>query len=819
MFTWQLSVAYYLGFGISRDTTTAHHYARLAHADNHPLALVFSDLFAHTPTLKSEYAECIAGLLRPTTTCSGLPPLLKACFAGDARAVLDFLRTGANPNACTMDGCGLFHGLFMISNSELFIQVVDLLASYPSRLFLDEAFTVTRSVNTQWPLQLLGNPLAIAISVNSEKSVRALLLLGANPLALVYANGCFPKSDPRSSWTAFHVAVKYHCIEILRLMLSWLDHRSKFVLRNVYPLGSALTYSTAMERLAIHGPAAQERLALTIEFIHEWQQLNAVQPNGMSCLMQAIDFEDRDVVSGLLQADPGLASSPLRPPLDNNIFNFPIHFAVQIAARRDTPEALEIPMLINVCSQCLNPLVVPYRDHLGRTALHLAVTGGSDRTARWILQKRFGLLEVEDEQGRTPLHYCTSKASCDLLLKENGANVNHTDKQGIASLHRACYLGNHELTKAILQCDPHLHLANNAFGTPLHCAVIKGSLECVLLLLDAGAPLEASDALGNTALHVAARLDRHAIFRLLLSRGATRDATNQFGRDALSIALTAGPFGSKGVLSILRGQQASREMNNIPFTDPPREDEISVRTSGTSETHQRLPSQSEFQWPQEPLDSVPPTNDYMSPLDRRDADVRIAAQKSYDDRAKIMRQLNFLASNISYTLRSAWSPIELGVDQVADIISIYFDEALWRSPSANFFHENMLTTTTALMQGDIDMRDMAAACTAKVVYRMRPDGAYPGRDEGDLTALILGELDVIAKTGNEVSNYWFDSTVAQDDRLRNASNVMNKYRKWQKVKHAVLMGTNNQGNFATDFFSNFSDGEEAESVVRCGRFY
>lgn len=130
--------------------------------------------------------------------------------------------------------------------------------------------------------------------------------------------------------------------------------------------------------------------------------------------------------------------------------------------------------------------MAPSRDDLGRTSLHLAVTGESDRTARWVLQKRIGLLEVEDKHGRTPLHYCTSKVSCDLLLKGNGANVNHADKQGITSLHRACYLGNHELTKAILEFSPHLDLANNIFGTPLHCAIIKGSLECVCFSLMLG---------------------------------------------------------------------------------------------------------------------------------------------------------------------------------------------------------------------------------------------------------------------------------------------------------------------------------------------
>lgn len=816
-FTWQLSLAYHLGFGIPRNTTTAHHYAKLAQADNHPLGLIFSDLFAQTPALKGEYKDCIEGLLRPTMICSAWPPLIKACFDGGAPAVLSLLKAGANPNTCTLDGCGLFHWLFMISSSSLFSQVVDVLKSHPNRLLLDVAFTVTRNVHSQWPLQLLGSPLAIAISVNSETSVRALLRLGANPLALAYGAGCFPKSDPRSSWTAFHIAVKYHCIEILNLMLEY--HGSKTFLRNIYPLGSALAYSTAMERRAMHGPAARDHLVFTVAFIIQWQKIDAVQPDGMTSLMQAIDFEDQEVVYGLLQADPGLARSPFRSPLDDKVFNFPIHFAVQIAARRDTPEALEIPKLVNARSQDLNHSVAPSRDDLGRTALHLAVTGESDLTARWILEKRVGLLEVEDKHGRTPLHYCTSKVSCDLLLKENGANANHTDKQGITSLHRACYLGNHELTRAILGSKPHLHLANNVFGTPLHCAVIKGSLECVLLLLDADAPLEATDALGNTALHVAAKLDRHAIFRLLLSRGATQDTKNKLGRDPLSIALTAGRFGSRGVLSILQGQQGSKEMKGILLAGNPKKQGFSSSTTNELPAPEKLHSESEFQWLQETLTAVPPVNDYISPTDSKNANISLTTKTSYDDKEDKMRRLQHLASDINTALIPArGGPEQLSMFEVADIISVYFDEAMWRSPAADSFHEIMLSTATALSQGFTGMEDLAAELTAKVVCRTRPTGAYPGRGVINLKDLILGELCIMGKTSYEGREYGGDSIKGHARRVRNAVDVMEEYRKWVDIRGAAgrvrsyEVGVEKLDNL--DNFYYFRNGEQAWTKKR-----
>lgn len=817
-FTWQLSLAYHLGFGISRNTTTAHHYAKLAQADNHPLGFAFSDLFSQTPTLKGKYKDCVEELLRPTMICSAWPPLVKACFAGGAPAVLSLLKAGANPNTCTLDGCGLFHWLFMISSSSLFSEVIDGLKSHPNRLLLDVPFTVTRSVHSQWPLQLLGSPLAIATSVNCETSVRALLRLGANPLALAYGAGCFPKSDPRSSWTAFHIAAKYHCVDILSLMLEY--HGSKTFLRNIYPLGSALAYSTAMERLAIHGPSAREHLALTIAFIIQWQKIDAVQPDGMTSLMQAIDFDDQEVVSELLQADPGLARLPFRSPVDDKVFNFPIHFAVQIAARRDTPEALEIPKLINERSQDLSPSVAPYRDDLGRTALHLAVTGESDLTARWILDKKLGLLEVEDKHGRTASHYCTSKVCCDLLLKEKGANVNHTDKQGITSLHRSCYLGNHELTRAILESKPHLHLANNVFGTPLHCAVIKGSLECVLLLFDANAPLEATDALGNTALHVAARLDRHAIFRLLLNRGATRDARNRFGRDPLSIASTAGRFGSRGVLSILQDQESFKGMKGILLAGNPKKQGFSFPTLNKLRAPEKLHSESDFQWLQETLTPVPPANDYMSPTDAKSANISFATKSSYDEKEEKMRQLQSLASDINFALiRARGDSIDpqLGMPEVADIISVYFDEAMWRSPAADSFHEIMLSTTIALSGGLASMENMAAELTARVVSRTRPHGAYPGRGEVNLKDLILGELCVMEKTSYGIREDGSNFIKGQTGRVRNAVDVMQEYRKWREIRHAAdRVRSYEWGVKKLDNYSFFRNGEQAWSKEHDG---
>ncbi|KAK2768082.1 ankyrin repeat domain protein [Colletotrichum kahawae] len=300
----------------------------------------------------------------------------------------------------------------------------------------------------------------------------------------------------------------------------------------------------------MHGSSRASRLDETIKLIKDKQSLNVLDRDGRTAMMEAIDLQDADVVAALLRAEPELATMQLRSPHDPNVFTYPLHFACQLAARCDVADALLIPKLIESYTGDLQHSTTPSRDHLERTVLHLAVTGASGLITKWILENRPGLLHVEDRWGRTPLHYCASSANCDLLL-EKGVNIDHTDKEGLSSLHRACLMGACEITEGLLKKMPMLDLRNNVYGTPLHCAVISGSADVVNALLDAGAPINATDLRGNTAVHVAARLSRYNILRRLLAKGADVNLHNLSGRDAKTVA------GNVGILSILRGTQTA----------------------------------------------------------------------------------------------------------------------------------------------------------------------------------------------------------------------------------------------------------------------
>lgn len=401
-----------------------------------------------------------------------------------------------------------------------------------------------RHVHSQWPLQFLGTPLAFSISVNSLVTVKVLLELGADPFIPVYHERQFSDADPRSHWTAFHVAAKYHCGDILLYLL---NHTSQQRQQSLTPLACALGFSSILERLAMHGSRHRKQLRLTIATIQKIQTLEIPTDTGMTALMQAIDFQDVDVVSELLQADPRLAQLPFYQPVNRKVFNLPIHFAAQIAARSDALEAPLIPKLISDHAKFLDSRATVPRDSMGRTPLHLAVTGSSNKVSAWIIHQRKGLLYVEDNFGRVPLHYCASVANCELLLSQ-GATINHTDKHGMTALHLACYDGSTELVRCLLSAKPDLTLNNNLYGTPLHCSVFNGSVDTVVCLLEAGAIVNGIDQGGNTATHVAARLGRHSILRILMQYGADVEIHNLNKRNAKMIAAGTG---NTGILRIL----------------------------------------------------------------------------------------------------------------------------------------------------------------------------------------------------------------------------------------------------------------------------
>ncbi|OCK87098.1 ankyrin [Cenococcum geophilum 1.58] len=682
---WQIALCYHTGFGTARCPQSAHEYAQMAKSEGHPVARVFADLLnqreqANSAQPEDTYVARISTLMRSDPTSSeGMPPLVKACFEGNASAVLNLLSDGACLSSSTIDGCSLFHWLFVFQEQTVLDGIVENLRGVLARRLVDIPLCALREIHSQWPLQLLGSPLAVAISVNCLEAVMALLALGADPFSRVYDETQFRPEDPRSQWTGFHVAAKYHCSDILLYLVM---HTSPQKQSSLSPLGCVLCFSTSLECLAMHGSDHIKQLDETIRVIRYIQPLAVAAPNGMTALMQAIDFQDYDVVAALLRAEPELAKAPLCSPKNRNVFNLPIHFAAQIAARRDVPETLLIPQLIDTYTRDLSASSPPPRDNMARTPLHLAVTGASSCVTKWILEERIGLLHVEDAWGRTPLHYCDSAANCDLLLNK-GANVDHADKHGMTALHRACYLGASELVLCLLEWKPKLDLKNNVYGTVLHCGVISGSVDVVMALVEADTPLNGTDKMGNTAIHVAAKLDRHNILRILMRRGADITIRNLNGRGAKSIAADTGRLGSVGILSILQRGWETRENQKILHYDP--EDKRNFRFSNT--TKPKGNSAPDFLWDKETV-AIEEANKPMDYEDDND-DVDRDGQESYDEREKEMKKLDQIVNTIReehFPMLRDW---HWAVNAIIELVSVCFNETIWQPVLASRITEIM----------------------------------------------------------------------------------------------------------------------------------
>ncbi|KAI9148805.1 ankyrin [Paramyrothecium foliicola] len=552
---WQIALCYHNGFGTSRDHEKAHEYATLAKSRGHPVAKAFGQLLAPQnlwtfTKAGSSYASQIYRLLRlDSRFTEGMPLLLKACFHESPSKILALLSSGTCPTLSSLDGSNIFHWLFVLECHQSLNQVLDMVDRSFVHRAVNQPLCSVREVHSQWPLQFIGSPLAVAISVNSLPSVKALLDLGADPCSKVYHETSFKPQDPRLEWTAFHIAVKYHCSEILHHLV---ERTAREKLQEMSPLGCALPFSTSLERLAMHGTSCSHQLELTIDTISKCQSLWTASKTGISPLMQAIDFEDVEVVRSLLQVEPSLAKLPFESPAEDGVFNLPIHFAVQIASRRDTIETLFIPQLIDSHAKVFSSMNSPaiLMDSAGRTPLHLSVSGISDHITRWILEKQNSLLHVKDKYGRTPLHHCSSVSNC-LLLLNKGAKINQVDRFGTTPLHKASESGSTDLVRCLLnwQRKPRLDLISYPYGTPLHCGVVSGSVSTVTTLLEAGAPVKITDTMGNTALHVTARLERCSILCILLQWGADVKICNQKGKTAEDIAFE---YGKKQALNILR---------------------------------------------------------------------------------------------------------------------------------------------------------------------------------------------------------------------------------------------------------------------------
>ncbi|KAJ5140657.1 hypothetical protein N7448_004065 [Penicillium atrosanguineum] len=447
--------------------------------------------------------------------------VIQAASRGHGSIVTRLLKAGAP--ITPQKSSSLLHWLFCLDEQSLTdVQSHLLENSYdlPLEALLNEASTEKFTVHSQWPFQVHGTPLAIATAAGNVAAVKVLLSLNANPLAPAFA---VVEGDSSPSVTPIHLAVRYHFPMILELLWQTAfsekqitvtrHHLSRCSALGSFPIACALSLLTNAERFAIHSSTYKEALRITILLLST-DILFQSSPEGKSALTQAIDLEDVDTVELLLQHCPVLASRKLEQPNCQEMFTYPLHFAVQIGSCRDTEESVSILKLILQ----LDPVAIDRLDSSSVKPIHVAAMGTSTRIMEYLLSLGTSCDDL-DCHGQSPLHFCITASNAKLLLSK-GANIDQKDKLGFTAAHSAASKGNEDVLQALINAGGNLSSQDNKIGTPLHCAIERKSRTMAEMLLKAGADINAQDKHGRTPLLMAMNIGRSDLVLFLFENGA-----------------------------------------------------------------------------------------------------------------------------------------------------------------------------------------------------------------------------------------------------------------------------------------------------------
>lgn len=203
--------------------------------------------------------------------------------------------------------------------------------------------------------------------------------------------------------------------------------------------------------------------------------------------------------------------------------------------------------------------------------IHFAARHGDTETVRQ-LAMNVGLLNSQDKQGRTALHWAAiGHTDIVEILLESGADVNVVDARGETPLHVAARWGKQAILQVLVQAGSDVHIQNKSNKTALALAIREGhsdavetltrwsakkhlaampggemvssyrkgkSLRAVAELLAAGADPNVEDAdTGQRLIDFAAATGDLELIRLLVEYGASAEATSM-GESPLCVALS-----------------------------------------------------------------------------------------------------------------------------------------------------------------------------------------------------------------------------------------------------------------------------------------
>ena len=125
------------------------------------------------------------------------------------------------------------------------------------------------------------------------------------------------------------------------------------------------------------------------------------------------------------------------------------------------------------------------------------------------------------------------------LLKQDPKIFNTTNEEGYSPLILACYRGNNEVAKFLIENGIDIN-GSSTMGTPLMACVVKGNAEIAALLITKKADVNLGDANGTTPLIYAVQFQNKTILKLLLANKANKSHKDKEGKTAFEHAVFAG---------------------------------------------------------------------------------------------------------------------------------------------------------------------------------------------------------------------------------------------------------------------------------------
>lgn len=366
-----------------------------------------------------------------------------------------------------------------------------------------------------------------------EADVRAKLALGMDP----------DLTDPKGN-TALMAVADAANLEAVKALV---EAGAKLDLQNQKG-ETALLLAAAMNA---YGERSEIAIHIIEALVKAGANPNIVDESGQSPLVVAISSYDLNnkAVEALLAARPDLK------PRDRDGYDALLHAAGDEKRHPLIPKLLELgaePKTVN---------------HGGSDALMLAAR---TRNARLVADFiKLGLsAKNRDRDGQTAAHYATGpeffrgdpfgaggkesagarRAEVLGILRENGADLDAADRQGVTPLQLAAGKGDAGVVKYLLSQAPDPDRADEEGITALHHAAAEGSAEVLEALLTPGRDTELRDKHGSTPLWLAALWNNRDAVTRLLEAGANIDAANNEGETALQHAVKGNKFSLAGFL-------------------------------------------------------------------------------------------------------------------------------------------------------------------------------------------------------------------------------------------------------------------------------